>query len=115
MALKIINKSFDALFGKTTSIFLTTSVRKLLFDGIPINCNVTEFAAKAVCAELRKRDAFQKLDEDVLGFSFFGLVSITFNKLSDLKKRSTDRWLVHRGVEGSHRVVGPNKKKKFRA
>ena len=88
MALKIINKSFDVLFGKTSSIFVTTSVKKILFDGIPIYCNVTDFSAKAVCAELKKRDQFQRITEDVLGFSFFGLVSIIFSS----------KWLLSHNV-----------------
>jgi hypothetical protein len=60
-------------------MFVTTSARSILFDGIPIYCNVTDFSSKAVCSEIKRRkDEFQQLDENIYGFSFFGMVSICF-------------------------------------
>jgi hypothetical protein len=76
-AMKILNKAIPAIFGNLTSMFLTTSATNILFDGIPIYCNVTDFSSKAVCSEIRKRkNEFQQLDENIYGFSFFGIVSI---------------------------------------
>lgn len=76
-ALKILNKAIPTIFDKPTSMFVTTTARKILFDGIPIYCNVTDFSSKAVCAELKKKkDKFHELDENIYGLSFFGLVSI---------------------------------------
>jgi hypothetical protein len=78
-ALKILNKAIPAIFGNPASMFLTTSARNILFDGIPIYCNVTDFSSKAVCSEIKRRkDEFQQLDENIYGFSFFGMVSICF-------------------------------------
>jgi hypothetical protein len=78
-ALKILNKAVPTIFGNPTSMFLTTSARNILFDGIPIYCNVTDFSSKAVCSEIKKRNhEFQQLDENIYGFSFFGMVSTCF-------------------------------------
>jgi len=62
-------------------MFITTTARNMLFDGVPIYCNVTDFSSKAVCAEIRKRkDRFHQLEENIYGLSFFGLVSIHFDR-----------------------------------
>jgi hypothetical protein len=82
-ALKLLNKAIPTIFAKPTSMFLTTTARNVLFDGVPIYCNVTDFSSKAVCAEIRKRkDSFHQLEENIYGLSFFGLVSIHFHRES---------------------------------
>jgi hypothetical protein len=79
-ALKILNKAIPIIFGNLTSMFITIPARNILFDGIPIYCNVTDFSSKAVCSEIKRRkDEFQQLDEKIYGFSFFGMVSICFD------------------------------------
>jgi len=80
-ALKIFNKAIPTIFATPTSMFITTTARNILFDGVPIYCNVTDFSSKAVCAEIRKKkDRFLQLAENIYGFSFFGLVSIHFDR-----------------------------------
>ena len=75
-ALKLINKAIPFIFGQPSSVFLTAPVRKILFEGVPLYCNVTDFSAKAICGEIRKKDKdFHNLGNDVFGFSFFGMVS----------------------------------------
>ena len=79
-ALKLLNKAIPTIFEKPTSMFTTTTARNMLFDGVPIYCNATDFSSKAVCAEIRKRiDKFHQLDKNIYGLSFFGLVSIHFD------------------------------------
>jgi len=76
-ALKVLNKAIPTIFAKPTSMFITTPARNIMFDGVPIYCNATDFSSKAVCAEIRKRiDRFHQLEENIYGLSFFGLVSI---------------------------------------
>jgi hypothetical protein len=76
-ALKILNKAIPNIFEKPTSMFIKTTARKILFDGIPIYCNVTDFSSKTVCSELKKKkDNFHQFDENIYGLSFFGLVSV---------------------------------------
>jgi len=80
-ALKILNKAIPVILANPTSMFITTTARNILFDGVPIYCNVTDFSSKAVCAEIRKRkDSFHQLEENIYGLSFFGLVSIHFER-----------------------------------
>jgi hypothetical protein len=79
-ALKLINKAIPHIFGHPTSVFLTAPVKNILFEGIPLYCNVTDFSAKAICSEIRKNDKdFLKLGDDIFGFSFFGTVSMLQN------------------------------------
>jgi len=79
-ALKLINKAIPHIFGHPTSVFLTAPVKNILFEGIPLYCNVTDFSAKAICSEIKKNDKdFLKLGEDIFGFSFFGTVSLLPN------------------------------------
>ena len=76
-ALNLINKAIPQIFGQPTSVFLTAPVKNILFEGVPLYCNVTDFSAKAICSEIKKDDkGFLKLGEDIYGFSFFGTVSL---------------------------------------
>lgn len=74
--LTLASKAINVIFRNPTSIFLTTKVKDLLFDGVIINCTVTDFAAKAVCTQLKTeaKDLKQITPTD-FSFSFFGPVS----------------------------------------
>lgn len=75
--LPVVGKAMKEIFNKPQSIFVTASVRDILFNGLIVNCSVTSFGAKAVCSQLKgKPDAFDKLGENDLLFSFFGMVSL---------------------------------------
>ena len=66
------NKVVDVLFDKPETGFIITEARKLLFDGIPIYCNVTEIKTKAVCKKLKKEAKdLGRFSEDVLKLSLF--------------------------------------------
>ncbi|XP_069694773.1 sensory neuron membrane protein 1-like [Periplaneta americana] len=77
VVLKLINKAIPSLFENPSSMFITTTARRLLFEGIPLYCNATDFSSKAICSELRKRGEFGSLGDDVLSFSLFGKKNAT--------------------------------------
>lgn len=68
--------ALNVIFNKPTSVFLTTKVKDLLFDGIIVNCTVTDFAAKAVCTQLKTeaRD-LKHITPTEFSFSILGPVS----------------------------------------
>ncbi|CAG9861578.1 unnamed protein product [Phyllotreta striolata] len=75
-ALGVINKAFKTIFDNPESVFLTAKVDDILFDGIEINCGVTDFAGKATCVELRESPAL-KARGNMLEFSFLGYKNAT--------------------------------------
>jgi hypothetical protein len=84
-ALKILNKAIPNIFENPTSMFITTKARNILFDGVPIYCNATDFSSKAICSEIKKRKHnFHEFDKNIYGLSFFGLVSIYFGRRTAL-------------------------------
>ncbi|XP_069694772.1 sensory neuron membrane protein 1-like [Periplaneta americana] len=107
VALQLINKAIPFIFGDPTSVFLTAPARKLLFEGVPLYCNTTNFSAKVICSELRKKEKdLHKLGEDIFGVSFFGMRNGT----------PGGRLTVKRGIEDIHdlgRVVAFNGQKKM--
>lgn len=74
--LGLVSKAMVEIFNDPQSIFVTASVRDILFDGLLVNCTVKGFGAKAVCTNIKSQaDALDKLGEDEYLFSFFGMVS----------------------------------------
>lgn len=70
-------KGVNTIFHNPESIFLTVKVKDILFDGIHIDCNITDFIGQMVCSQLKDQvKMFKKTDDDGLLFSFFGYVSI---------------------------------------
>ncbi|KAK3926937.1 Sensory neuron membrane protein 2, partial [Frankliniella fusca] len=90
MGLSIFNDAVPLLFQKSKNIFLKTTVRELLFDGVFINCSypADSFPAGAVCSGLRARApaSYRRVGEDFY-FSMFGSLNGT----------STERVRVSRG------------------
>lgn len=72
--LPMVNKAVNGIFDDPTSMFLTVRVMDLLFDGIYINCNRSDFIPHAACFELKQEKTLKKLPNDGLLFSFFGYV-----------------------------------------
>ena len=67
----------DSIFKKPTSLFIRAKVRDLLFDGLYIDCTGKDFAANAVCSEVRPQyhDFGLKLvQEDEYMMSLWGTV-----------------------------------------
>ncbi|VEN39902.1 unnamed protein product [Callosobruchus maculatus] len=76
--LSIVNQAIIAIF-QPKSIYITARVRDILFDGIEINCNITDFAAKAVCTQIKSMSAFKahQTKKNVFLFSVFGTRNAT--------------------------------------
>ncbi|CAG9861576.1 unnamed protein product [Phyllotreta striolata] len=51
--LSILNQAFETIFKNPQSIYLTDKVKNILFDGMELNCEGADFAAKAVCTQLK--------------------------------------------------------------
>nr|QHR83074.1 sensory neuron membrane protein 1 [Ceracris nigricornis] len=88
--LALVNKAIPPLFRKPESIFVTAPARNFLFDGIVINCTVTDFSAKALCTGLKKEAKELKREGDNFFFSFFGHKNGTVDN---------NRLRVKRGIE----------------
>lgn len=74
--LGLLGKSINAIYKNPESIFLTAPVKDILFEGVLISCAVSDFAAKAVCAQLKaKAKDLQWINDDEFKFSLFGSVS----------------------------------------
>ncbi|KAJ8915890.1 hypothetical protein NQ315_015503 [Exocentrus adspersus] len=93
--LSIVNKAIGLLFPHIESIYLTAKVKEILFDGISINCKVSEFPAKAVCTQLKSKIPGLKVTEDELFlFSILGPRNDTVGK----------RVKVSRGISNSRNL-----------
>lgn len=76
--LSIVNQAISGIFRNPQSIYLTDKVKNILFDGMELDCKGTDFAAKAVCTQLRTLIPGIKespTDKNVLLFSLLGTVS----------------------------------------
>lgn len=72
-----LGKAINSIFQKPESVFIKAKVKDILFDGLPIDCTVTDFAGSAVCTILKEQAAdLVKDGENKYLFSFFGGVSI---------------------------------------
>ncbi|KAJ8948280.1 hypothetical protein NQ318_020765 [Aromia moschata] len=72
--LSVVNRAISSIFPELQSIYLTAKVKDILFDGVQIDCRVTDFPGKAVCAQLKSQITGLKLShiKDVFGFSLLG-------------------------------------------
>ncbi|XP_063708634.1 sensory neuron membrane protein 1-like [Culicoides brevitarsis] len=87
--MNLVVSGMDAIFDNPTTPFVTAKAYDLIFDGLLINCNKSDFGAKVICAVMRNEmmDQFEVIDESHL-------------KLSLLKAQNhTDagRYSVYRG------------------
>lgn len=74
-ALGLINKAIPLLYPDQTSVFMTASANDIMWNGLDINCTSTEFAAVAVCMQIRQNSAgLHKISNDHFKFSLFGVV-----------------------------------------
>ncbi|XP_033218894.1 sensory neuron membrane protein 1-like isoform X2 [Belonocnema kinseyi] len=72
-AMGLVGKAINSIFQKPESIFIKAKVKDILFDGLPIDCTVTDFAGSAVCTILKEQAADLVNDgENKYLFSFFG-------------------------------------------
>ncbi|XP_026669914.1 sensory neuron membrane protein 1 isoform X2 [Ceratina calcarata] len=72
-ALGILNKAVDSIFKKPSTVFIRAKVKEILFEGLPIDCTVKDFAGTAVCTVLKENDdSFVPDGEGRYLFSIFG-------------------------------------------
>lgn len=69
----LVGKAFEAIFENPKTFFVTTKASELLFDGIVVNCDHTEFAPKALCTGMKKNQNLMNDGKNVK-FSLFGTV-----------------------------------------
>nr|WBU77221.1 sensory neuron membrane protein [Odontothrips loti] len=91
-ALSILSKAINPLFNNPTTPFLTEKVRNILFDGVPINCTSSDFAAAAVCTIIRSNPKRLKPQGDgIFLFSFFGMRNGSADPVKlEVKRGATD-------------------------
>lgn len=72
-AIGILNKAVDSIFKKPDSVFVRAKAREILFDGLPVDCTVKDFAGSAVCSILKTegKDLIE-VEENRYKFSIFG-------------------------------------------
>lgn len=104
--LSLASKAVNVIFRNPSSVFLTAKVRDILFDGVVINCTVTDFAAKAVCTQLKTeaKDLKQITPTD-FAFSFLGPVSDLCKYVflvASLHGPFTDKCNAHFDMESSN-------------
>ncbi|XP_012524456.2 sensory neuron membrane protein 1 isoform X2 [Monomorium pharaonis] len=72
-AIGVVGKAVDSIFHKPDSIFVTAKAKDILFDGLPVDCTVTDFAGSAVCSLLKSEAKDLVPDgENRYKFSLFG-------------------------------------------
>lgn len=74
-ALTLVNKAIKSIYSNPTSIFVTAKASDILFNGIIINCDVKDFAGKAICSQLKEAPSLTHISENELGFSLLAPVS----------------------------------------
>lgn len=71
-----IGKAVNSIFHNPDSVFVTAKAKDILFDGLPVDCTVTDFAGAAVCNVLKTEAKDLVPDgENRYKFSLFGGVS----------------------------------------
>lgn len=77
--MNLASKALMKIFGNPETAFLTAKVNDILFDGVLINCTVTDFAAKAVCTQLKtEAEGLKFQTETEYLFSLLGPVRMVF-------------------------------------
>lgn len=72
-----IGKAVDSIFHKPDSLFVKAKAKDILFDGLPVDCTVSDFAGSAACNVLKTEAKDLVPDgENRYKFSLFGGVSI---------------------------------------
>lgn len=75
-----VTKAMSLIFNEPKSVFLTSSVMDLLFNGIAFNCDANDFAAKAVCESIKSEgdgQGVRVINETYLSISMLGHVSLS--------------------------------------
>ncbi|XP_076281251.1 sensory neuron membrane protein 1 isoform X2 [Lasioglossum baleicum] len=68
----VVSKAMDSIFRKPQTIFMKVKAKDFLFDGIPIDCNVKDFAGSTICGVLKDRDDLIPAGGNIYLLSLFG-------------------------------------------
>ncbi|XP_074041319.1 sensory neuron membrane protein 1 isoform X2 [Leptinotarsa decemlineata] len=98
-ALSLVNKAIKSIYGNPSSIFVTAKADDILYDGVIINCGVSDFAGKAICSQLKGADMLKKISENELVFSLLGPMNGTLQKRIKARRGTRDHRDVGRIVE----------------
>lgn len=76
--LSFSSAAIDQLLDNPKDIFYRGTARKLLYEGVQIDCSKDEFESSTICAELRGEEYqyFVEHNETTLKFSIWGSVRI---------------------------------------
>lgn len=75
--LNVVGKAINGIFDGPTDVFLRVKVLDILFRGIIINCDRTEFAPKAACTTIKKEVTGLVFEpNNQFRFSLFGMVNL---------------------------------------
>nr|AQN78521.1 sensory neuron membrane protein 1 [Meteorus pulchricornis] len=85
-----VGKALDSVLHKPESVFMKTTPRELLWEGMLIDCTVKDGAGKALCKELRKDDSGLLKEGENYRIALFGHQNGT---------ASRDRIKVKRGLK----------------
>ncbi|XP_055621367.1 sensory neuron membrane protein 2 isoform X2 [Toxorhynchites rutilus septentrionalis] len=77
-SLRLINVELNRIFGRPDSMFLRTTPKEFLFDGVPFCVNVIGIA-KAICKEIEKRNtkSVKMMPDGSMKFAFFNHKNMT--------------------------------------
>ncbi|XP_053689569.1 sensory neuron membrane protein 2 isoform X2 [Sabethes cyaneus] len=77
-SLRLINVELNRIFGRPDTMFLRTTPKEFLFDGVPFCVNVIGIA-KAICKEIEKRNTktIRVMPDGSMKFSFFNHKNMT--------------------------------------
>lgn len=80
--LKIVGEALDIMFKQPSTMFITMKASEFLENGIQIDCNHTEYAAKVVCAEMRRTNSLKVMNPEktILRFNWFDRVRMSYEK-----------------------------------
>ena len=72
-----VNNEINRVFGRPDSMFLRTTAREYLFEGVPFCVKATGIA-KAICDAIKKKKTrtLREMPDGSLRFAFFHYVSI---------------------------------------
>ncbi|XP_058792641.1 sensory neuron membrane protein 1-like [Phymastichus coffea] len=82
-AIPFINKAMNSIFRKPNSMFIKAKVRDILFDGMMIDCNVSDTPGSALCKEINEKyEEFRlkKIGENLFSLSLWGSANSTDSK-----------------------------------
>lgn len=81
----MVNKCLNDLFGNNNDLFIKTTPKKFLFDGIFLNCNEIKKGSKCrksflklICNKIKdtKSRQLESLEDGQIKFSFLSFVSV---------------------------------------